>query len=39
MTSQAIPWENLEQIISIYEENVPNLVTAKKVVPLNYCEE
>ena len=34
-----IPWANLEQIITIYNEKVTNLVGAKKVLPLSSCEE
>ena len=34
-----IPWANLEQIITIYNEKVTNLVAAKKVLSLSSCEE
>ena len=35
----SIPWVNLEQIITIYNEKVTKLVGAKEVLPLRSCEE
>ena len=34
-----IPWANLEQIITIYNDKVTSLVIAKKVLPLSSYEE
>ena len=33
-----IPWVNLEQIITLYNEKITKLVAAKDVLPLSFCE-
>ena len=37
--SPRIPWVNLEQLITLYNDKVTKLVAAKEIIPLIYCEE